>query len=1850
MIRNRLLLKSFAVFFIIEMLASTVAPTISWALTAGPTAPEASSFEPVDTSEMVDLTTGDMVYNLPLLEVPGPAGSYPVSISYHAGINPAADASWVGLGWNINTGSILRSTSGYPDDWKEVNSKNSESWEGGVTHRVSKGLSLSYWGLSLSAGVIKTNDTYKGSQKGGYTSLSYGWSMGNSGVGASAGFSASDDPASGSSLSVGGGISYGKSLGGSAASGSVGLGVNSVFTAGGSSSSVGLSGGISVRPNNYVSGSASVLGASISSNGSSSVSVSGIGFNSGHMKNSGKVQTETNSNLSKGQQAAIHFGTGSLFDYSDDYIKYFIDEVDTSSVNGALYPIPSGMDLSYFDKRDYDVYDMVEVANGAESSENINSPKFGVGNEIMMGGTLPATDNYMVMGQGTGGSIKPYDLLGTLYRQNKKNKYDKYITKQYVGELGTLPQNAGRSEFMFMNEFSNSYLYDNSGAGEYFSTLSSSRLKLDFNPQKVLTGSAFSGDKTINNKLARASNIVWYSNKEIVENDKNNIKDGLVRPNAKGFLRNEVENYNDQVGAIRITNPSGVTYHYALPAYTYNEVYHTENMAYDLNKEGAFKTIVYRKEKYAYTWYLTAVTGPDYVDRGENGVADGVLNKYDWGYWTEFEYGKWASDYKWRTPETGFVEDMDGNFQNYSSGQKELYYLNAIRSATHTALFVKDIRRDGKGLASNGREASFVPVACNSYPTSTLKLTKIILIENDHLPAIDYSYNNSFLPVACTREIPMDDPDTEEFEAPIIEQYEIDTHHGGNVLLSENITQDQMDELEMNSIKRIVFDTDDTQMMPNTPNSFSSENLYTSNPVVSNARFGKLELKGIQVYGRGSDSLIPSIKFDYKNKATPYNKDKTDYWGFYKSDYDANIKDSNIRKEPTDQSALEVDTWSLNKIVTSLGAVIHIDYESDDYERSVLHNKVNFKVTNMTTEGDGTYKIFIGDLNGKLDKYFDEGEAVSSLLAISQAKKHIIQFDKTIFNPLGGPRIKTGTCDPIVYFKLENVLPYYNNAIIRDINYDHLVLEVPQAEKIIHKVPYHPAPDHNNINDLEAFETFYALASSSNPEQNAHDYCKPTEENIEHFKDFIGGELYAEIKENKKGGGLRVKEISIIEPVSNLAYVTSYDYANPNTGKSSGVTTYVPFKINTFTLDYPEHYENAVEGYFKDGNLRDGGFVADVIKNWQEITRTLLLGPSLEHFLDYFDLIDHPDRETMAAFLGLGLNTANETVEHRRTELMSELLYKVNEVPSASVMYEYVTVKNKVVRNGATTDNQSYVVNQFIVYDPSMVSIKADRQKLTTNLNTNDIRNLVKRGVTINNFGNAVGQIKSSRIHALDGTLLSEKVYHYLHELNNSSDDVLDNYATKLNDYNSQGMLDETYVNARYIPYDNDMIDYEEQGPGDDPVEEEEVFRHDLLGIMTKRRNLPMILLSVENWNYKTGITSTDKTLAFDFYSGSVTKNIATDGYGNTYLSEVIPAYTLTQYGNMGLAINGGKNMLSQETASYSYKVSAADYNTKLGLVSASIQTWSNQIPALEPGSAIQTAANQPDIWRKHASFSFIGDDNIALNSDGLYPISSVTQFNAWNRGDVAPVTWQKNSEVTLYDVQSHALEAADLNGLYATTRMTPDQTRVTATAANSRFSDFNYTGVEGFSPSDIDLGNQFKLSDDAVVVTGNAHTGSKSVRTEFGSIIYENDVTPNKKYILSFWATSPDAVQIQWMYLGNPQDLTSSVVRKAGNWYQYNVSFFSKPSHVKIWCKRFVEGASGVVYFDDFRISPSDASMNSYVYNQWGELTHILDNNNLYTEYVYDGMGRLKEVHKETFQYEKTKVSEAKYHYANQN
>src|SRR5580765_8044757 len=128
-------LRTVALTLVISILSEIAFPTVAWALTGGPSQPEVQSFEPVGTSEMVDVFSGDFVYNIPLLDV----GGYPVNISYHSGVTMDQEATWTGLGWNINAGAINRSMRGLPDDFdgnkvtKEFNMKPNETFGASFT-------------------------------------------------------------------------------------------------------------------------------------------------------------------------------------------------------------------------------------------------------------------------------------------------------------------------------------------------------------------------------------------------------------------------------------------------------------------------------------------------------------------------------------------------------------------------------------------------------------------------------------------------------------------------------------------------------------------------------------------------------------------------------------------------------------------------------------------------------------------------------------------------------------------------------------------------------------------------------------------------------------------------------------------------------------------------------------------------------------------------------------------------------------------------------------------------------------------------------------------------------------------------------------------------------------------------------------------------------------------------------------------------------------------------------------------------------------------------------------------------------------------------------------------------------------------------------------------------------------------------------------------------------------------------------------------------------------------------------------------------------------------------------------
>ena len=90
--------------------ASPVQQSVS---ASGPRQTESSGFSLNTMDGMVDKFTGDFSYSIPLMDVEG----YPITLSYNSNVGMHDEASWVGLGWNLNVGSITREMRGIPDEF-----------------------------------------------------------------------------------------------------------------------------------------------------------------------------------------------------------------------------------------------------------------------------------------------------------------------------------------------------------------------------------------------------------------------------------------------------------------------------------------------------------------------------------------------------------------------------------------------------------------------------------------------------------------------------------------------------------------------------------------------------------------------------------------------------------------------------------------------------------------------------------------------------------------------------------------------------------------------------------------------------------------------------------------------------------------------------------------------------------------------------------------------------------------------------------------------------------------------------------------------------------------------------------------------------------------------------------------------------------------------------------------------------------------------------------------------------------------------------------------------------------------------------------------------------------------------------------------------------------------------------------------------------------------------------------------------------------------------------------------------------------------------------------------------------
>jgi hypothetical protein len=1916
LLRNRILLKSFAVFFCLEIIVSTVLPTLTMALTSGPTAPEATSFEPVDTTDMVNLSTGDLAYNIPLLEVPGPSGGYPLSLSYHAGIQPNEEASWVGLGWTLNSGAIVRNVNGFADD--QFNQPNSSRffWQGGNTETYSIGVSVGITGntASVSAGLSFSQDTFQGSGVGMYAGVGVNYMIGESvgvGVGVRVGVSPYGDPYASA------GVNLSAPIGGAEKSAehlSAGIGVGVTVSSQGSEfyGSAGISASYKNGNNQR---SSDLLGASISSGSrgiSSNVSVAGASV-------SNNSQSSKLSTSSSGFNMPIPIWYGVSISLGYNYQRYWIDEIDKSTINGSLYypenspqinidppvgtpPPSSEFTTHYFDDKAFDTYSLLDPDLPGGIVDNPNVDK-------VLGGSFPNFDNYLVHAQGISGYMRPYYFQKQLYKRNNYGKNSDgnrvYETIQY--QLSSSQAVSSRAEFRFINDFSNRFEND-SNPIEY-----TRPLPMAFKPMYFsFTNNIKTGETGSNvyesNAIQGSSNINWFTNKEIISNSANVVASGFKETISSGFDRATPSDASDDdnIGGFTTINQSGVKYHFALPAYSYSEY------MYSGNKTGTetFNEF-YKGGKYAYTWYLTAITGPDYVDRGPAGVADGKLNDYDWGYWVEFEYGKWTDKYAWRNPSEGMNSDLDNDFQNFSTGFKEVYYLDAIRTKTHTAIFFKDIRYDAKSnlnllrdttrtyarsstqteenrlyenikVLSDNRVGLFIPkietceckksntittpnpnnprpqfstqVRYTDYgrgtylakPTSSLKLSSIVLIDNASLKTIPLTkLQGEYRQESYVTWQILSNVDNTKLKDQCDFSPKVIKYH-----LPENVYDkyDFLPALKTKALRVIELDTDETAspLSPETSNSFDF-NLFRgvvpygadqTDPSVY-AKYGKLTLNRVSFLGKAGADLIPPLKFQYElDKPLTGKSDLVNLAG----KYSFNVSNSGLIEG--DLIKFTVAANSYYAVIMSLAGNVH-NLKIVGKNLTPPAGTIDWRQTKNPPYNKDAYDswgLYKSDYEQQVDDY-------ASRLVSEVSAKSLDVWSLRSISTSTGAKIKLNY-ESDTYenpalaqsnlLKVSNITkkPGSSNYII------DLFVSIPNLDKIL------------KLNDQLTYQFMFAHPYS---EGIWNDCSVSPQVSLEFLNPLLHTGKLKVIDIKKVDGNWKIETDS---DMSSYLRTTPDNYitdskpvwnclGSKRTFPCNIISPWIGFigncnfyegrrYLGTYFVAGNISYSNEslnLGGGIRLSSIKVEGLTSDIETRYNYATDSKLTTGVTSYEpngMDQFTFITPTDSQVQSIFNDI--NMVDEAIKVYKRELhkkFAKILSNAREVPAPGVLYETVKVEEFIISKGIETKVPNYTTYEFQTFKDGDVDIQYSQNNATdATFGQQQYENYINyskkesRNVTIKDYTSRVGSLKKITLHDKDGNVISRTTNNYLHdaEVDKAS------YELQVADqFKGQGIIEETFTDARFVARKN--TDFS------------------LQGVISKREQFPVIQIGQTTTNYKSGITTSVINKKFDFYSGQVTQTISKDGYGNTYSTEIVPSYRI--YPAMGIASlsKGNKNMLTQQASSYTYKVAPDNTDIKLGLASASVQTWSNQIPALEPMSAIPTTPNQPGIWRKHGNYSFVGDDNVALQSDGFYPTASVPLFNSWNKGDVVPTVWQKNSEITLYDVQSHALEATDMNNVYAATRMTPDQTRVTATAANSKFSDFSYSGAENLYANTTSLGNQLLLGSGAVIDVLKAHTGLKSVKTEFEGFVYDNEISANKTYRVSVWSTDRN-VQIKWKEgLGTTTDITPSVIRQSGSWYLLESSFFTKTSRVKVWCQKSIPGPSGNVYFDDFRISPADASMNSYVYNQWGELSHILDDNNLFTEYLYDGMGRLKEVHKESFQYPKTKVVETVYHYANQ-
>lgn len=768
-IRQSKSFKAACITMSLTILFEIIAPNQAYALTGGPSQPEFSSFTPVGTSDMVDLASGDMNYNIPIMDV----GGYPITLGYTGSVGMDDEASWVGLGWNLSVGQINRNVRGIPDDFNGDEIKYENYLKDNITVGATLKFTPNLTGVPI--GEMLGTSIGVSAMYNNYTGFSIKPSVGITlelGKCASVGMSVESGP---DGLTLAPNLSlHSRSKTQSErdmkTTGTVGLSYNS--RQGLSAMTFGLSrkAESTEKVNNQVKGTGKTaqasVGSSISFADQSYTPSKRIGMTTKSFTLNAALGAELFGGEGQGQITA--FGTVMKVDpsemsktlnaygYSNTDLagkKAIVDfnrEKDGNfSVNSTNLPVTnytydiysvqgqgvSGMYRPYRNQVGY-VFD-AEVQDGSNSASL--GVEVGSGNAVHLGidfdissvdsrSGLWDTDNYIL------------DYLKENYNYNPN--YEKVHYKN-VGDL------SADRDFGMFNSVGGYYATRVSYVGNKFDR----KAKNEFRNKINVSGAETS--IPVESSIKRSKR--QYRNQAIQNLTVKQIKAGIgYGPEAiavrsmspTSTLPSQAKDHH--IGEVHITRNDGARYIYGLPVY--NTVKKEATFAVDgtpdcntglvdynpseLNSPSSLPNDKYFNRVttpgYVHTHLLTSILSADYQDMGGTGKIGPTQD--DLGSYTKFEYQKPGTIYKWRIPykkdhanyNEGLKTEPKDDQGNYVYGEKEQFYIKKIETKTHVAIFSISVRHDAYGVDSEaGSSTPTSESSSKSYKLDNIKLYSI---------------------------------------------------------------------------------------------------------------------------------------------------------------------------------------------------------------------------------------------------------------------------------------------------------------------------------------------------------------------------------------------------------------------------------------------------------------------------------------------------------------------------------------------------------------------------------------------------------------------------------------------------------------------------------------------------------------------------------------------------------------------------------------------------------------------------------------------------------------------------------------------------------------------------------------------------------------------------------------------------------------------------------------------------------------------------------------------------------------------------------------------------------------------